>query len=169
MILKFNFVGPTDENNISILLNYIEKQTEPIERLDLNISSSGGNLTPAIALYHYLKSLPFEIATHNIGEVSSAAVLPYLAGSIRTAEPRSRFTIHPIRSGGNNMCYFQIEELLVSLRTDIKNYADIVNQETNALNGKANVMECLQSRGIVFGPELADELGITMTSNTSLH
>lgn len=161
MCLQFNFIGPIDCASIISLQTFIAGQNGLPQHLQINFSSIGGELTPAIALYNYLKKIPTEITTHNIGEVSSAAVLPYLAGNIRTATPSSRFTIHPIRCGGNNLSIFQVEEMLMSLRTDINSYAHIVNTETNSLNGLANVHTCLESHGIVFNVETAFQAGLT--------
>ena len=53
-------------------------------------STVGGKV---ILPYNYLKTLPYIVHTRNIGYVESAAILPFLAGRIRSAEPMSKFTL----------------------------------------------------------------------------
>jgi ATP-dependent protease ClpP protease subunit len=137
MNIRFDFIGSINDDNTLALRNFIDSQAhiKPISSLTINISSLGGCVASGITIYNYLKQQPFPIATHNLGEVSSAALLLYLAGSTRTAAPVSKFMIHPIKIGiSGDFPYFQVEELLKSIDMDIKNYARIVDSETNSLN-----------------------------------
>lgn len=72
--LQFDIIGSINDEIYAALKNYIYSQPEPISKLTVNIISVGGSVTPAIGIYNFLKSLPFHIHTHNLGEVSSAAI-----------------------------------------------------------------------------------------------
>ncbi len=97
-----------------------------------------------------------------MGEVTSAAVLVYLAGKIRTAELNSKFIIHPITmplSGEYSLV--KLKEMDNGLSMDVKHYADIVNQETDLLKGRYNVVDTLFGLGsIVLDRDLAHKCGI---------
>lgn len=60
----------------------------------LVINSFGGKYSVGIATYNYLSNLPVTLRTHNIAATSSAAVLLYCAGDVRTASPNSHFLLH---------------------------------------------------------------------------
>ncbi len=143
-------------------LRIVCSRISPDEHIRLNISSLGGLTHVAVGMYNYLKSLPFKITTHNLGEVTSGAVLVYLAGSTRTAEPNSKFLIHPIAVSLNgDFSLVKLEELRAGLSADAKNYAYIVNQATNSLKGRYNVIDSLLGRSsIVLDRDLAHECGI---------
>ena len=60
----------------------------------LVINSSGGKINVGVAAYNYLSKLPVRLRTHNIANTSSAAILLYCAGDIRTASHNSYFLVH---------------------------------------------------------------------------
>ncbi len=143
-------------------LHKVCKEIQPDEHLQLCINSTGGSTYAAIGMYNYLKSLPCKIATHNLGEVTSGAILIYLAGSIRTAETHAKFMIHPIAMLLNgDFSLVKLQEITDGLIADITAYADIVNRETNSLNSLYDVKSILHGQGsIVLNPSLAYKCGI---------
>ncbi len=99
--------------------------------------------------------------THNLGEVSSAAILPYLSGKVRTAESISKFMIHPLTIGINGeLPYHRVQEILHGIEIDIKNFETVICQETNSLNTKHDVEKLLKSDSLVLDPKAAYECGI---------
>ena len=129
--------------------------------MTINISSLGGSVCTGITLYNYLKGKSFQITTHNLGEVSSSALLLYLAGTVRTAAPVSKFMIHPVKIGiGGELPYFQVEEILKNINADINNYAKIVNLETNGLNQLYDVDKYLRTDSLTLDIEAAKQCGI---------
>lgn len=161
MDLRFDFIAPINTDSVLQLKNHIECQEGPIEHLQLNINSLGGELTPAVMAYNFLKNRPFPITTHNLGEVTSAAVLIYLAGKNRTSEKYSKFIMHPIQCTLNgSLSYNQLQERLRSIVTDIENYAEIVNQETGFLHNKYDIKECLMGSNITLNTRSALECGM---------
>ena len=160
-MLTYNFIDNIDNESINRMIYRINSVDNPIDCLKLNISSLGGSVTSAITLYNFLKKLPFKVVTHNLGEVTSAAVIMYLAGSERTAEKVSKFIIHPVKGRmDGDLSYYKLQELVQLLDADIKNYASIVNQETNCLNGIYDLKECLRGKSITLYPEQAYKCGI---------
>ena len=161
MPVTVNFIGSVDDSSVINLQNAIEANRQAIDSLVLNISSIGGNTTSGIAAYNYLKSLPFPIRTHNLGEVSSAAILIYLAGAERTAESISKFVMHPIEVSLNGtFSYFKLDEVISNLNADIRNYAKIVETEAPKLKEDNKVVDLLKNKGLVFSVEEAKLFGI---------
>ena len=163
MHFSIDFTGPTDEHNFSNLKSFIENQNQKskIKRILLNIYSLGGSVSGAVAIYNYLKALPFEIQTHNCGEVTSGAILIYLAGVKRTSENYSKFTIHPVALSLNgSYSHFQLKEFTDTLNADIKLYASIVNKETNNLCGDYDVEDLLKGKSVTLFPDEARHCGI---------
>lgn len=163
MCFPIDFVGPIDNYSLANLKNRIEKENQisQITGLRLNIHSLGGSVTDAAAIYNYLKTLPFEIHTHNCGEVTSAAILIYLAGTKRTAEKYSKFMIHPIKFTLNgSYSHFQLKEFADTVNADIKLYASIVNKETTNLCGFYDAEDLLKGKSATLSPEEARHCGI---------
>lgn len=161
MYMTYNFIDSINDDSINRLINCILSKANSIDQLHLNISSLGGSVMSAVTAYNFLKSCPFKISTHNLGEVTSAAVIMYLSGSIRTAEKISKFIMHPIKACMNgDLSYYQLQELVQLIDADIKNYASIVNQETNSLNGRYDINECLKGNSITLHPDSAYRCGI---------
>ncbi len=124
----------------------------------LVINSSGGNLNAGIAAYNYLSSLPITLRTHNISNVSSAAVMIYCAGQTRTASPHSRFLIHNgTISLGSNKTIEEVEgsyELYQLQLQDAQNIFDRCLQPQ-----EANVKQIFDAETVV-GASDAKALGL---------
>lgn len=162
MDLTFNYVGPVNDDAFFTLSNFVNANfANGIDSLTVNISSLGGSVSSGVTTYNYLKALPFNIITHNMGDVSSAAILVYLAGSTRTAENDSKFVIHPLSiSVDSNKTYYQVQELLHGIEADINLYKNIVANETNDLNGNHNLENLLKSSSLVLTPAEAHDCGL---------
>lgn len=156
----FDFIGEINDGNIFALINYT-KQIPDVTKLTINISSTGGSIFSAITIYNYLKNLPYEIVTHNLGEVSSAAILLYLAGTTRTSEDIAKFMIHPLAIGiHGDLPYNKVNELLKSIDIDIKNYGIIVNDVTNHLKELYDVEHHLKNESLVLNKTQAFECNL---------
>lgn len=161
MDLYFDFIGAINDENMLTLRNYIVSQNKPINSLTINISSLGGSVSSGITIYNYLKQQKFSIITHNLGEVSSAAILLYLAGEKRTAEDISKFMIHPLAIGvSGDLPYYKVQELLNGIDADINNYLAIVNEETGNAKGKYNIENYLKNDSLVLNKQEAYNCGL---------
>ncbi len=125
-------------------------------------------MSDGFLLYNYLKQQSFPIFTHNLGEVSSAAVLLYLSGSVRTCEEVAKFIIHPPSVNVNgDFTYHKLKEIFDSLAMDIDNYEKIINIITNNLNGKYNAHDLLCYDSLVLNKEQAYTCGIVTENDVS--
>lgn len=70
---------------------------EGIKEVHLLIQSTGGSVGDGVAIYNYVRHLPFHITTYNCGTVSSIAVPIYLTGEVRKATEDATFMLHPSR------------------------------------------------------------------------
>jgi ATP-dependent Clp protease, protease subunit len=64
------------------------------DQLYLMMSSEGGSIEEAFALYNLLMALPAKIITVNMGQIASAGNIPFLAGDERWSCPQSYFHFH---------------------------------------------------------------------------
>ncbi len=67
---------------------------EGAQSLTISMSSVGGGVPVAFALYNNLRALPVHITMHNSGDIASAANVVFVAGDKRSASPRSTFMFH---------------------------------------------------------------------------
>jgi ATP-dependent Clp protease protease subunit len=65
-----------------------------VRKLHLLIQSTGGFIGDGIALHNYLKNIPVEITTYNMGSIMSIAVLVYLVGKVRNVSKTATFMVH---------------------------------------------------------------------------
>jgi ATP-dependent Clp protease, protease subunit len=62
-----------------------------------SMSSGGGDIISAFAAFNELKGLPLKVTTHNAGAIDSAAIMPFMVGSRRTASHSSAFFFHQLQ------------------------------------------------------------------------
>ena len=89
------FVGPIYHpatKNLRNLCSQLGGNGTP--ELHLFLSSTGGSLAEGFALYNFLRSLPLELTTHNIGSIESVANVVFLAADQRCAAPDTHFLLH---------------------------------------------------------------------------
>jgi ATP-dependent Clp protease protease subunit len=60
------------------------------------ISSGGGNVSEGLNIAAYMKALPVQITTHNIGQTDSIANVIFAAGSVRYATQNASFLFHGV-------------------------------------------------------------------------
>ena len=86
----------TINNNTAnkLIIEIDEKISKGKDKFFIIIDSTGGGTYEAFRIYNYLKGIDAEIITHNIGNVSSMALIMFCAGDKRYCSPYSRFTYH---------------------------------------------------------------------------
>lgn len=152
-IFTITHVGPIDEVFVNSIINIVNSFQSIPDELIISISSGGGSVIHGITAYNYLKKLPCVVHTHNMGEVSSAAILPYLAGTIRTADNVAKFMFHPVAiSLSEQMTHPKFLEMLSMLERDIDNYATIVKREVPSLCGQHDITAVLKHGTLVLTP-----------------
>ncbi|WP_184446461.1 ATP-dependent Clp protease proteolytic subunit [Rhodospirillum centenum] len=69
---------------------------EGVEHIHLGIGSGGGGIVAGLAAFNQLRGLPLRFTTYNLGSVDSVAILPFLLGRERVADPWSTFLFHGV-------------------------------------------------------------------------
>lgn len=83
----------TTESLIATLSNCAN---EGVKNIHLLLSTPGGSVMHGMNLYNVLRALPFEIETHNVGNIDSIGLVVFLAASKRYACPHSTFMFHGV-------------------------------------------------------------------------
>lgn len=88
-----------DGARVSTLINQLNRiNYRSYRHLDLLIASEGGNSDATLHLYQFLKTLPINVRTFNVANVSSNANLIFCAGDERYALPNTYFLFHEVRT-----------------------------------------------------------------------
>ncbi|MEM3504260.1 MAG: ATP-dependent Clp protease proteolytic subunit [Nitrososphaeria archaeon] len=126
--VAIRFFTPVNEKSIAMLMSVIDvKFKQGIRDFVLLIASVGGETNAGLAAYNYLKGLPINLTTHNMGNVESAAVTMYCAGKTRLATPNSKFMIHPVALTLNGQFNQEQLNIFVSqIEADITNMSKII-------------------------------------------
>jgi ATP-dependent Clp protease protease subunit len=78
------------------LRNALTAASNAGDNVYLIISSCGGNVFEGLSLASFMKTLPVQITTHNIGQTDSIANVIFAAGAPRYATPNSSFLFHGV-------------------------------------------------------------------------
>ncbi len=155
-----NFNLGVNPNSAQAFFKIIQEQlSKGMKKLNLLISSPGGNVDPGIAIYNFLKGLPIEVITHNYGSCDSIAALVFCAGEKRYTVANSRFLIHGIGLTVQNQRFNEINlrETLDSLKNQRETISKIIAKECNKRVGD---VEKDMLKGIVLTPKEAIDYGL---------
>jgi ATP-dependent protease ClpP protease subunit len=82
------------EQNAGLLTWMTTFIQQEIKHVAIAISSPGGGVPAAFALYNTLRGLPVHVTMHNVGIVSSAANVVFVGGDTRVASADASFNFH---------------------------------------------------------------------------
>lgn len=120
----------TTESLLATMSMLIQKKVETVHLL---LSTPGGSVMHGLTLYNFLKKPPFELVTHNIGNVDSIGNAIFLAGQKRYATQVSTFMFHGVGFNQNGGIRFEeknLREMLNSILSDQKRIGDIISLNT---------------------------------------
>ena len=120
----------TSESLIGVMANCA---TQGVKTVYLSISTPGGDVTQGITLYNLLRGMPFELITHNAGNVDSIGNAVFLAGNKRYACPHSTFMFHGVGFSMNNQ----------NVRLEQKNLQEMLD---NVFSNHARIGTILKER-----------------------
>jgi ATP-dependent protease ClpP protease subunit len=121
------FSAEIDQRTTNLLVAYlVELQISGATKLTLAISSPGGGVVPGITNYNILKSMPFNIETHNFGNVDSIANAMFLGGQVRYAAASATFMFHSVGFNGNSAERLEEKNILEKL--------DIIRADHNRIS-----------------------------------
>lgn len=96
-IVYVNFSAEISVKTIEALLAAMAQfANNGVKKVYLALSTPGGEVSAGITLYNMLRGMPFELITHNVGNVDSIGNAIFLAGSTRYASPHSTFMFHGV-------------------------------------------------------------------------
>ena len=125
-------------NSLICLLSTLA--TQGVSRVYLGMNCSGGHIPSGIAVHNYMRAMPFEIVTHNIGNVDSIANIVFLGGSERYACGASTFMFHGAGVSSTPTACLQEKDLLERLdvvEAEHKRMSELIAGRT-----KLSVAEC---------------------------
>ena len=108
----------------------------------LIISSGGGNVFEGLSIASFMKTLPIEITTHNVGQTDSIANVIFAAGSKRYANAHASFLFHGVTMHYDKVDliesqleeqYQQIKRLRESIATAFAGYTGLSFADAQAL------------------------------------
>jgi len=160
-MVYINFCGPINLKTTQILMQlFAEKMEKGSQEFCLLISSGGGQVREGITLYNFLKSLPIQLVTHNIGFVDSIANVVFLAGNKRYANPRSSFLFHGVGFDITQPTRFEEKELRERLTSLLREQALIASIIAERTNLKIEEIQRMFLEAATKTPEEAKKLGI---------
>lgn len=133
MLHTAHFLCPVNPSTISQFQSVcLQALSNGATSLQVHISSTGGDLVAGFTAYHFLKSLPIPVITHNISNVESVANVIYMAGTERRANPGSRFLLHPLHWGFNTAVadHARMLEWSKCLDNDFERFVEVLNRES---------------------------------------
>lgn len=161
--IVLSFVGPIHYPATKILRNACcQAVSTGTKKLTLLISSPGGSTVEGFALYHFLRSLPVELTTHNIGSIESIANIVFIAGEHRFACTNTRFMFHDLTwtyGQQETLDRDQMKQREQSLNADAKQFLEIFKLHTSLTDEKFESIQFLKQPSIVI-PDSAKEMGI---------
>jgi len=163
------FSANIDQNSVKTLMNVIQQEfAQGVSHFVILISSQGGYVNNGITAYNFLKGIPAEVETHNLGIADSMAVVLYCAGKKRYSSPQARFLIHGVGITVTKPTRFvekQLDEKMKTLKIDTENIAGIISENTS--KSKEEILKAMYE-GTVLNPEEAIEFGLVHEIKTEL-
>jgi len=155
------FYSPVSEASIGALMKVVDqKLAAGVTQFTVLISTSGGSVFHGLTAYNYLKGIPAEVTTHNIGSVDSIGVALFCAGRVRLSVPQARFLMHPVSMNFREGASYEepkLVELVKSLRVDMDNCASVV--AANTRKTRRQVFRAMLGR-TTLDPDAALEWGL---------
>jgi ATP-dependent Clp protease protease subunit len=104
-----------------------------VRQVHLLLSTPGGSVMNGMNVHHVLKGMPFELVTHNVGNIDSIGNLVFLAGSRRYTVQQATFMFHGVGFNVGNATRFEekyLRERLESLMSDQRRIGDVIAQNS---------------------------------------
>lgn len=125
-------ISPVTANNFAgLLANYA---LEGITKLTLAMNSPGGNVGAGVFLHNVMRTMPYPIVTHNVGNVDSIATVIFLAGTERRACSNATFMFHGVGFDQNQPIRLEeklLRERLDTIQAEHKRLAQLVAESTD--------------------------------------
>jgi ATP-dependent Clp protease, protease subunit len=158
-----------DQNTVGLLLAQVDGQLrQGTKKFVILISSGGGDVLSGFTAYNYLKGIPAEVTTFNVGNVDSAATVIYCAGKNRYSVPDARFLFHGVSltlSGNLTLDSSSLEAQLGQLKNQNQMIERVV---ASTINKPDKETEQLVTTQTILTPEQAKKMGLVHEIKTDL-
>lgn len=129
-----------------------------VTRARIAVHSDGGYLADGIAIYNLLRGSGLTVHTHNIGNISSAAIYVFLAGSARKCVPTGRYLLHATTSQtGRPSSADDLTALAANVAFDDERTSRILNAHLRLEESQRQMM---RTADLIIGPEEAVRIGL---------
>jgi len=96
------FAAPINPQTQATMIAYTSDLVQAgATKLTIALSSPGGAIVNGVTIYNALMAMPYEIVTHNIGNVDSIATAVFLAGRKRASNQTATFMFHGVGFDSN--------------------------------------------------------------------
>jgi ATP-dependent Clp protease protease subunit len=120
-----------------------------VKTVYLMLSTPGGLVREGMTLYNGLRAMPFELITHNIGNVDSIGNVIFLAGAKRYACPNATFMFHGVGFNVEQKVRLEakdVREYLSGIQADTARMAAIIRRHTRFPNKREIAKLFLEAR-----------------------
>jgi len=117
----------------SLIATMADLANKGVPKVTLCLSTPGGGVPKGITIYNTLRSMPFELITHNVGNVDSIGNAVFLAGEKRYACAHSTFMFHGVAlpvAAGEQWTRTALKERTEGLIADEKRIGSIIRERT---------------------------------------
>ncbi len=165
MKLLVNFYANILENTVNDFIRTVTqisaseaKKGDPIDEVIIQIQSSGGSSDHGLLAYNFLKQTGITITTIGMGNVDSAAIMMYCAGTNRISVPSCRFLIHEATvtiSGQFNLTKLnELKEITERINND---YCEVIS---NVCGKPLRSIKKYVRNGLVMSSHKAQDFGL---------
>lgn len=155
-IVLMDTINAEKAENILKLIK--EKVSDDCTHIHLAIQSPGGSVPIALALANLLLAFSCPITTYNIGNVDSAALIIFAAGTKRICLPKALFHTHPISKKVEGMQTMEtLSSLIGEIAEDTRRVTEFLAHRTNE---PASTWKALMSKAHIISSEEALKIGL---------
>jgi len=130
----------TTESLIAVMSDCSNKG---VEKVYLLLSTPGGTIMNGLNIYNILRGMPFELITHNVGNVDSIGNAVFLAGEKRYATANATFMFHGvgmILKQNHRLEEKNLREWLNGILSDQKRIGEIICKHTKITATESEVL-----------------------------
>ena len=141
-VVYVSFSAKIERNTAESLMEVmVHCANQQVKKVYLLLNTTGGDVIEGFNLYNVLKGMPFELVTHNTGNVNSMGIIVFLAGSKRYASEHSRFIFQGVGFDPQQQGRLERKELEEKLDTVVsgqKRMGSVITKETKMTEGEVD-------------------------------
>ncbi len=153
------WIGPIDDKQAAETMNKMAELPPSKEPIGFFRCSCGGLAGVGLAFYDYVRSLRLNLETIAVGDVSSAAILVWLAGEPRFVTPHTTMLAHPVRLSMKDVGAIEVEETGALRERGAlwsKSVMDIMTANSHGQLDRKRISSIVRRRKVFTPQELVD-------------